>query len=171
MWLPLLFCIVLFGCSGASTGRKETATRVSSPPAQSRDREAAAGTASGETVPPAIVGTRIRLTFAGGTAEAVLEENAATQSLLTQLPAEVAIEDFAGAEKIAYLPQDLAGRGEAGYDPTVGDVACYGPWGNLVFFYGDQPYAQGLYYMGRVESGLQQLAALPEGSTAVIERV
>lgn len=104
---------------------------------------------------------RIRLTYEGGEATAVLEDNPTTQSLLSKLPATVTFEDFAGAEKIAYFSENLSVRNAPkGYDPVSGDITCYGPWGNMAIFYSDQPYAAGLIPMGKIESGLEELATL-----------
>lgn len=115
---------------------------------------------------------RIRLTFSGGETVAVLEDNPTTQSLLAQLPITVTFDDFANAEKIAYFPEDLSTQDAPnGHDPQIGDVACYGPWGNIAFFYKDQPYASGLIPMGRVESGLEKLIAMKSGSEVKIEQM
>ncbi|GEM_PF-166751 len=115
---------------------------------------------------------RVRLTFEGGEVIAVLTDGPTTQSLLAQLPVTVTVEDFAGAEKIAYLPQRLS-REDApdGYDPALGDVACYGPWGNLAIFYKDQPYASGLIPMGTIESGLDALSAQAGSLEAVLQKM
>ncbi|MDF3001154.1 MAG: hypothetical protein K0Q48_1273 [Bacillota bacterium] len=102
---------------------------------------------------------RIRLTFDGGEAIAVLEDNPTTQSLIEQLPVTLTAEDFGGSEKIVYFPENLSREGaSSGYDPAVGDVACYGPWGNLAIYYHDASYADGLIPMGHIESGLDALS-------------
>lgn len=136
-----------------SSGSKESSTLDESGKslAPFPDESETSETGSGET--------RIRLTFDGGEAIAVLEDNPTTQSLLTQLSATVTFSDFGGAEKIAYFPVDLSREGApGGYDPVVGDIACYGPWGNLVIYYGDAPYANGIIPMGYMESGLDVLS-------------
>lgn len=51
---------------------------------------------------------RIRLMFSDRDIIAILEDNPTTQSLLAQLPVTVNFDDFAGVEKIAYLPVDLS---------------------------------------------------------------
>ncbi|MGI6169855.1 MAG: cyclophilin-like fold protein [Christensenellales bacterium] len=113
---------------------------------------------------------RVRLTFEGGEAMAVLIDNPSTQSLLEQLPVTLTMEDFADAEKIAYFPKSLSQDGAPkGYDPAPGDIACYGPWGNLAVFYGDQPYTAGLIPMGTIESGLGALSAQEAGFGVVFQ--
>lgn len=176
----LLLVLVLAGCSTPpSASSQEAAPPPASAPSQTEPSQGAAQPVSeaSERAPEQIqtaphenvVNTadqsadqslRIRLSFAGGEAIAVLTDSPTTQSLLKQLPVTVMMEDFAGAEKIAYFPERLSREGAPeGYDPALGDVACYGPWGNLAIFYKDQPYASGLIPMGTVESGLNALAA------------
>lgn len=113
---------------------------------------------------------RIRMRFDGGEATAVLVDNPSVRSLLAQLPAAVTCTDYANAEKIVYFPERLSAESSSGYDPAVGDIACYGPWGNFAVFYRDQPYAGGLIYMGQIESGLDLLTAQNGAFEMVIER-
>ena len=97
--------------------------------------------------------TQLRLTFAGGEAIISLEDNATTRDFLTMLPATLTFEDYAGSEKISYLTQELStADAPATYDPQVGDVTLYAPWGNLAIFYGDAGSSSGLVPMGYVES-------------------
>ncbi|MBC5647776.1 cyclophilin-like fold protein [Christensenella tenuis] len=127
---------------------------------------------AGNTVAASGEEIRIRFSFDNGEAIAVLSDTPTVQSLLMQLPATVTMNDYAGAEKIAYFSESLSDEGAPeGYDPQIGDVACYGPWGNMAVFYNDQPYAEGLCLMGKIESGMDLLAALPENASVTIERV
>lgn len=115
---------------------------------------------------------RIKLTFNDKEAIAVLENNPTTQSLLVQLPITVSFDDFAGAEKITYTPTELSKK-EApdGYNPRIGDIACYAPWGNLAIYYKDQPYANGLIPMGHFESGLEELSNMGKEIRVTIEQI
>ncbi|KPI56956.1 hypothetical protein IM33_02760 [Clostridioides difficile] len=115
---------------------------------------------------------RIKLTFNDKEAIAVLENNPTTQSLLVQLPITVSFDDFAGAEKITYTPTELSKK-EApnGYNPSIGDIACYAPWGNLAIYYKDQPYANGLIPMGHFESGLEELSNMGKEIRVTIEQI
>lgn len=117
--------------------------------------------------------TQLRLTFAGGEAVVALENNATTRNFLTMLPATLTFEDYAGSEKISYLTQDLStADAPANYDPQVGDLTLYEPWGNLAIFYGDAGSSSGLVPMGRVISGLELLSGMDgefEVSVAVME--
>lgn len=105
--------------------------------------------------------TQLLLTFEGGEAVIALEDNTATRELLTMLPATLVFEDFAGSEKISYLDRTLSTADKPdSYDPQVGDVALYIPWGNLAVFYGDAGSSSDLAPMGRVVSGLEALSAM-----------
>ena len=124
-----------------------------------------------QTGPAETSDIRIRMRFDGGEATAVLIDNPSVRSLLAQLPVAVTCADYADSEKIVYFPERLSSESSsAGYNPAVGDVTCYGPWGNLAVFYRDQPYAGGLIYMGRIESGLDLLTAQNGAFEMVIER-
>ena len=113
---------------------------------------------------------RIRLTFAGKQAVFKMLDNATSKALVAQLPLTVTLSDYAGTEKVANLPNKLSTQGApSGYDPSVGDLTYYAPWGNLAIFYKDFGYAQGLVPLGAVESGLSDLAALGQDLTATIE--
>jgi len=101
---------------------------------------------------------RIRLSFDGKVAIVKLRDNPTSRDLLGRLPLELALSDYAGTEKIAYLPSKLPTEGApAGFEPSAGDVTYYAPWGNLAIFYRDFGFASGLVPLGFVESGLKEL--------------
>src|SRR5207244_13172748 len=88
---------------------------------------------------------KIRLTINGKAISATLTTNGAAKDFLSLLPMTLTLDDYAATEKIAYLPRKLSAAGApAGSDPSDGDIAYYGPWGNLAIFYKDAPYARGL---------------------------
>jgi len=104
---------------------------------------------------------RIRLTVGGKKVVARLYDNVSSRDLVAQLPLTLTLSDYAGTEKVAQLPKKLSTKGApAGFDPSVGDVTYYAPWGNLAIFYKDFGYAKGLISLGVIESGLEDLAAL-----------
>ena len=101
---------------------------------------------------------KLLLTVNGAPLAATLYDNAASRDLLKLLPLEVTLQDYASAEKIAYLPRKLDTAGApAGFDPSPGDITYYAPWGNLAIFYRDQPFASGLVSLGKIESGVDAL--------------
>lgn len=114
---------------------------------------------------------KIRLTMNSAFVAITLHDSAASRDLLKMLPLELTLEDYASAEKIAYLPRKLDTTGApAGFDPSAGDLAYYAPWGNLAFFYRDQPFARGLVSLGKIDWGVDTLQAAGK-STVTIEAV
>jgi hypothetical protein len=101
---------------------------------------------------------KIRLTINGKTITASLNDNATARELLALLPLTLTLEDYAATEKIAYLPRKLSTAGApAGFDPSIGDITYYAPWGNLAIFYRDFSYSEGLVNLGRIDSGIEAL--------------
>lgn len=115
---------------------------------------------------------RIRLTFGGKVVVVKMRDNSASRDLLAQLPLTLTLSDYAGTEKVATLPKKLSTQGApGGFDPSVGDVTYYAPWGNLAIFYKDFGYASGLIPLGSIESELTDLQALDQDVTVTVERV
>lgn len=102
---------------------------------------------------------RIRMTFEEGVIQAQLEDSAAVRDFLALLPLTLELDDHAATEKVADLPQRLSSKdAPAGFDPSVGDITYYAPWGNLAIFYRDFRYSRGLVKLGRITRGLELLA-------------
>lgn len=96
----------------------------------------------------------IRIITEGASITGTLEDNATARDFASLLPLTVTLEDYAGSEKIADLPKKLSTQGApAGFDPSVGDITYYAPWGNLAIFYQDFKYSSGLIKLGAVDSG------------------
>lgn len=113
---------------------------------------------------------RIVIRIGGQTATAKLEDNATSRDFLSQLPMTLSFDDFHSTEKISYLPKKLSTDGAPdGFDPSVGTIAYYAPWGNLAIFYKDFRYSGSLVNLGRIESGLEILSKSPTFK-ATIER-
>jgi hypothetical protein len=102
---------------------------------------------------------------------ATMIDSQATQDFLAQLPLSVTFQDYAGTEKIYYLPKRLSTQGApSGSDPSIGDIAYYAPWGNLAIFYRDFSYSNGLIILGKIDSGMEAFSV--SGSVKVtIERL
>ena len=114
----------------------------------------------------------IKISWKGGESVVELKDSPTSKSLLAQLPASVKLDNFGSEEKIFSLAKKLSTDGAPkGFDPAVGDITCYGPWGNAAVFYRDRGWADGLIPMGRVVSGLEQFAALPPGTEIKIEKL
>ena len=114
---------------------------------------------------------RVRLRFADGEIIVALVDNSAVRSLVAMLPVTLEFRDYAGIEKISDPPRKLdISDVPAGYDPSVGDLTLYAPWGNLAFFYRDHGYARGLVPLGSIVSGAELLGEL-DGADAVLVEV
>ena len=110
----------------------------------------------------------IKMTVADQIITATLEESQSARDFFAMLPLTLPLEDYAGTEKIAYLPQRLTTQGAPkGMDPQVGDITYYAPWGNLAIFYRDFGYSTGLIKLGRIESGLSHLTITSAASITI----
>ena len=95
--------------------------------------------------------TRVKVAVGSHVFEVILYDNPTSHSLIEQMPFTVELEDYAGKEKIFQPKQPLNKTGAPkGADPNVGDIMCYGPWGNIAIFYDEAGYANGLIPMGRI---------------------
>lgn len=100
---------------------------------------------------------KIRITVAGGrSVNATLAPDATARDFASLLPLSLTLKDYASTEKIADLPRRLATDGAPdGFDPAVGDVAYYAPWGNLAIFYKGFRHSPGLIRLGGLEGGVE----------------
>jgi len=102
---------------------------------------------------------KIHLVVDGQVVTATLSDGAAARAFLALLPLDLTLRDYAGTEKVSDLPSRLPTEGApAGFDPDVGDITYYAPWGNLAIFYRDFGYAKGLVRLGHIDSGVEKLA-------------
>jgi hypothetical protein len=91
---------------------------------------------------------------------ATLNGSKAAQDFASLLPLSLTLEDYASTEKISDLPKRLSTDGAPpGFDPSVGDLAYYAPWGNLAIFYRDFEYSRGLVSLGTLASGADIFAS------------
>lgn len=100
-----------------------------------------------------------------------LFDNPASQQLLNQLPLSLELSDFAGVEKIAYLSKKLETQEVPQAKMIASDFTYYAPWGNLAIFYKGYGQANGVYALGIIESGKEQLASLNQTITITLERI
>jgi hypothetical protein len=116
--------------------------------------------------------TTIRIAVDGQTRTAQLADTATARDLLDQLPLTVSFRDFNGVEKIAALPRPLTTDGApAGADPDINDIGYYAPTGDLVFYYGDVGYWNGIVRIGRFDDGdLELIERQPDGFDVTIEQ-
>ncbi len=98
----------------------------------------------------------LKLTIGDKTATAVLYDNATARDFKSRLPFTVTMTDYAGTEKIFYPDPKLSTEGApAGFDPSIGDITVYAPWGNVALFYKDFGYSSGLISVGKITGGME----------------
>jgi hypothetical protein len=115
---------------------------------------------------------RLRLTFNGAEAVVNLRDNPTSRELLSSLPMTLTLSDYGGTEKVAALPRRLSTENAPeGIEPSIGDFTYYAPWGNLAIFYKGFRYSKGLVALGRMESGMEHLAALEGDATVTIRKI
>ena len=104
---------------------------------------------------------RISVSVGDQLLHATLDDGPAGRAFAALLPLTVSLRDHAGTEKVSDLPARLPTEGSPpGTTAQAGDLAYYAPWGNLACFYRPFGYAQGLVRLGRLDSGVDQLAAV-----------
>lgn len=114
---------------------------------------------------------KIRLVFGGSVHTATLADGAAARDFAALLPLTLTLADYNATEKIADLPRKLSvAEAPAGFDPSVGDITYYAPWGNLAIFYRDFGYSRGLVRLGTLDAPAEALRA-PGPIAVTIERV
>lgn len=117
---------------------------------------------------------KIRCTVGDTVLTATLDDNATARDFVAMLPMTLAMSDYAGTEKVTgKLFKGLSTSGApAGYDPSVGDITLYAPWGNLALFYKDFHYADGLVRMGEFDGdGMEVLGNISGDFEMRVERI
>jgi hypothetical protein len=101
---------------------------------------------------------KIKIIIGDSTLSATLVDNPTTKDLVSLLPLDLKLDDYAGTEKVSYLSKKLSTQdAPSGYDPAIGDITYYSPWGNLAIFYKDFGYASGLIHLGKIDGGIEVL--------------
>jgi hypothetical protein len=115
--------------------------------------------------------TTIRITVDDRLITAQLADNPTARDLADQLPLTLAFRDFNGVEKIAELPNPLTTEGvPEGDDPDITDIGYYAPDNNIVLYYGDVGYWNGIVRIGRFNSDdLEFVRNQPDGFEVRIE--
>lgn len=104
------------------------------------------------------MGRRVIMQFAAGQAVFILNNSKAADNLYNMLPLQLSFKDFNRTEKIAYPPRPVhEGLRPEGHKPAKGDLCLYAPWGNLCIFYRDYSMSADLFYLGRIEEGMELL--------------
>ena len=111
------------------------------------------------TSQPAASETHIRVIVGDTILTGRLWDNATARDLITQLPLTLTFRDFNGVEKIAQLPRKLSMDGvPAGDDPFPRDIGYYAPSGDVVFYYDDVGYFNGIVRLGQFDGSVEAIA-------------
>ena len=103
----------------------------------------------------------LRLTTEDGTViEYALNDSQAAADLYSQLPLTIEVKDYSTNEKIFYPPEELDTGDAPEAAGGAGVLAYYEPWGDVVMFYDDFSTASGLYELGMVTSGSENISEL-----------
>ena len=116
--------------------------------------------------------TDIRITVGDQTFSAQLADNPTARDLVDQLPLTLRFRDFNRVEKVAKLPRPLTMDGvPAGDDPEINDIGYYAPSGDLVLYYGDVGYFNGIVRIGRLDAqDMSVIERQPDGFEVSIDR-
>ncbi|MCS3442505.1 cyclophilin-like fold protein [Microbacterium phyllosphaerae] len=159
---------VITACAPTPLASPETSPAATAPTSHT----AAPGTPATTAVPEPkqVVGTTVRFTSDRTSVDVTIgEDSPGVRDFLSMLPLELTVEEFAGAEKIAYLPRELDYEGSPGSDPEDGDLIYYTSWGNLGFYYDASGigYSDATLHLGTYSATEEQLSLL-EGSPVTI---
>lgn len=114
---------------------------------------------------------KAKLIIDGKELSVTLFDSPAANDLYSILPLELTFEDYNGIEKIGYLPRELNTDGEPNeFDPTIGDLALYKPWGNISIFYNEFGLSNGLISLGKIDSDIEVLATRDGNFTALLTK-
>ena len=116
------------------------------------------------------LGIPIKITVGDTVVTARLADNATAHDLAAELPLTLTFKDFNQVEKIAKLPRSLSMDGvPAGDDPDIGDIGYYAPSGDLVFYYGDVGYWNGIVRIGRFDTSMELIEHEEDNFQVTIE--
>lgn len=168
----LLAAVFITACASIPTSPPPTSVppTVIAPPA--------APTSPLSTAAPSIAASpertenmKLRITLEERVITATLNDSKTTRDFISLLPLTLTLEDYAGIEKIGYLPRELSTQDmPAASDFTPGDLAYYAPWGNLAIHHHEFGYANGLVILGTIDGGKEALI-VPGSVMVTIELV
>lgn len=103
---------------------------------------------------------RIKVEANGNEIVFELNDSKAAKGLYNQLPLIVENEDFSNNEKTFYPPEELDVSDAPMTDGSIGTLAYYEPWGDVVLFYGSYQPNGALYELGKAVSGQEQISEI-----------
>jgi hypothetical protein len=166
--LALLATISLSACGG---GDEDGDKATGAPGASTPDPSPSPSPASGYQDTNSSEGTPIRITFGDTELTARLYDNATARDLAAQLPLTLTFRDHNNVEKTAPLPRELSLEGAPeGDDPEVGDIGYWSPDGNLVFYYGDVGFWNGIVRIGEFDGEMDAIERQSDDFSVTTER-
>ena len=163
--------VLLVACAESPAGTQPTTAGEPASPTSASPATAQPSTSQPSSEERDPVAT-IRITVDDQVITAQLADNPTAQDLAAQLPLTLNIRDFNRLEKVAKLPRPLTMEGvPAGDDPEINDLGYYAPSGDLVFYYGDVGYFNGIVRIGRFSGqDMDLIERQPDGREITIER-
>lgn len=172
----LALLLALTGCTQTGDASPSTAVTATPPPSAASAPATSPNASISESTASQAPSAELPLVrFSSGQTSVdvtIKPENPTAKDFLTMLPLTVPVREFAGREKLADLPRELATEGSPGSDPVDGDLIYFKPWGNLGFYYNTAGigYSDLTIHLGTYDATAEQLELL-EGSNITIERV
>jgi hypothetical protein len=175
--LLILAAILVAACTPAPTSTQLSPTiepvvsaTPTSLPAASPGPQATHAASTVPTSQSAAGETQIRVTIGDTVLTGRLWDNATARDLIAQLPLTLTFRDFNELEKISQLPRKLLMDGvPAGDDPSPWDIGYYAPTGDLVFYYGDVGYFNGIVRIGQFDRNTDAITSQTGDFIARIE--
>lgn len=178
--MVLIFAAILIAaCTPASTSTLPLSTvgtpvpvigTPTSPPVASPNPQATYAATDVPTSQSATDETQIQVTIGDAVLTGRLWNNATARDLIAQLPLTLTFHDFNELEKISQLPRKLSMDGvPAGDDPFPRDIGYYNPSGDLVFYYGDVGYFNGIVRIGQFDGNMDVITSQTGDFIATIE--
>ncbi|ONH51100.1 hypothetical protein CcI49_36320 [Frankia sp. CcI49] len=168
----MVVALAVAACGGSTDPAPVASSGVSSPSGPPAGDGTPAPSAAPSSTPTGVSqGTLIRIVIDGQVLDGRLWDNAPGRDLPSRLPVTLTFGDLSRQEKIGHLEQLLSMESmPAGDDPVPGDLGWYEPWGNVVLYYGDVAYWDGIARIGTIDSGTDLIEAQTGDFTAIIER-
>ena len=184
LFLSVLMCFGLAACADQKTTPSvseqssqqeqsdiQTSTEISENHSVNSQKPTSSSSNAETSNTPETGERKVKLTIDGQEFDVTLYDTPAANALYDMLPLELTFEDFNGVEKIAYIDNELPTEGEPDeFDPDVGDLCLYAPWGNLSIFYKDFRNSNGLISLGHIYSGMDIISGMNENFSALLEK-
>lgn len=171
--LALCFAGILAGCQSQSQGASAESAESSAEAVSAATEESTSDTTISEENAEAAgqapetqesegeeSSMKIQVQANGNAIIFELNDSQAARELYGQLPLTVENEDFSNNEKTFYPPRKLNVSGAPHTDGSVGTLAYYEPWGDVVLFYGSYNPNGSLYELGKVTEGREFISEI-----------